>query len=66
MIYWVAALQKAKKKKDEKDEDRKEELLLSPRAITAKNDRAAAFKVARMKDLASADPDRVEILVRPF
>jgi len=69
MIYWVAAIEKPKKKKVEKEGEEHQEnekLLLSPCAIVAKTEQAAAFKVARMKELADADPDRVEILVRPF
>jgi len=67
MIYMCAAIEKPKRKKDEKDEDHgQEKLLLSPTAIIAKTEQSAAFKVARMKELADADPDRVEILVRPF
>lgn len=70
MIYWVAAVEKPKRKKDkdgkEIDNDQKERLLLSPTAIIAKSEQSAAFIVARMKELGDADPDRTEILVRPF
>ena len=69
MIYWVAAIEKPKTKKDKdgkETDDKKERLLLSPTAILAKSEQSAAFMVARMKELADADPERVEILVRPF
>lgn len=70
MIYWIAAIEKPKRKKDKEGKDiegdQKEKLLLAPQAIIAKNEQSAAFMVARMKELASADPDRTEILVRPF
>lgn len=69
MIYWIAAIEKPKKKKakeGEEDTQDNEKLLLSPQAMVAKTEQSAAFKVARMKELADADPDRVEILVRPF
>lgn len=69
MIYWVAAVEKPKKKKSEtatETHDDNEKLLLEPRAIVAKSEQSAAFKVARMKELADADADRVEIIVRPF
>ena len=69
MIYWVAAIEKPKKKKvkeGEEIQEAKEKLLLMPTAIIAKSEQSAAFIVARMKELASADPDRTEILVRPF
>lgn len=69
MIYWIAAIEKPKKKKVKEGEDEhheNERLLVQPQAIVAKTEQSAAFKVARMKELADADPDRVEILVRPF
>jgi len=69
MIYWCAAIEKPKKKKvkeGEEDQHESEVMLLAPTAIVAKTEQSAAFKVARMKELSAADPDRVEILVRPF
>lgn len=69
MIYWIAAIEKPKKRKAKEGEEENhenEKLLVQPQAIVAKTEQSAAFKVARMKELADADPDRVEILVRPF
>lgn len=69
MIYWVAAIEKPKKiklKEGEEERDEDEKLLISPTTIVAKSEKSAAFKVARMKELADADPDRTEIMVRPF
>jgi hypothetical protein len=69
MIYWIAAIEKPKKKKAKEGEEEhteNEKLLVAPQAIVAKTEQSAAFKVARMKELADADADRVEILVRPF
>lgn len=69
MIYWIAAVEKPKKikvKEGEEETNGKEKLLLNPTAIIAKNEQSAAFQVARMEELKDADPDRVEILVRPF
>lgn len=69
MIYWIAAIEKPKKlkvKEGEEESTGKEKLLLAPTAIVAKSEQSAAFQVARMKELVDADPDRVEILVRPF
>lgn len=69
MIYWIAAVEKPKKVKAKEGEEEvtsQDKLLLPPRAIIAKNEQSAAFQVARMDELKDADPDRVEILVRPF
>ena len=66
MLYWVAAiLEPTKKDRDELSKE--EELVLQPKIVVAKDDKAAAIKVVMEADeLKGKDMNRISIVVRPF
>lgn len=66
MLYWVAVTL-APTKKESEDEGKMEELVLQPKIVVAKSDKAAAIKVMMdSPELKEYDLDRLEVVVRPF
>lgn len=65
-MYWVAAtLQPTKKERE--DEDKREELIMQPKIVVAKDEQTAAIKIVREADeLKGKDMDRVSVAVSPF
>lgn len=65
-LYEVAVIE-LPTQKDEKENSALPRLIIPPTAVIARNDRDAAIKVALNNPVISdADPNRLEILVRPF
>jgi len=64
MLYEVAILEHPTKK--EKDAGTIENLLLVPTPIVAKNEDAAKLAALKKIDLGKTDPERLEVLIRPF
>ena len=62
MLFWVAVVLDPTKK--EKEEGKLEEVIGNPELIVAKDDKAAAIKVAA--SLTDLDLDRTQVIVRPF
>jgi hypothetical protein len=66
MLYWVAAIEEPTKKQKE-EEDKCETLIMQPRIVVAKDDKAAAIKVVmESEELKGKDMNRVAVVVRPF
>ena len=65
-LYEVAILETPTKK--EAEDGAVEKLLLSPRAVVAKNEQSAAIAVAidAKNDMPAFDKQRMTVLVRPF
>jgi len=65
-LYQVAVIETIEVKKDEQEKPPK--VLLEPITIVAKSEQDAAIRVAMTKGdlLKSANPERVEVVVRPF
>ena len=65
-LYEVAIIEQPRKKKDEDIQAPK--IVLEPRVLMARNDQDAAVKAALKfrDDLGEADPERIDIIVRPF
>lgn len=57
MLYEVAVIEKTEKK---------ENLVLPPTAIIAKNENAAMVAAGKRPELSSLDVNTLEVLVRPF
>lgn len=69
MLFWIAAVNiPKKKKKDEGDQAGKEQLILKPEIVVAKDEKSAAMKVTIEKAdvLKKYDYDRIQLFVRPF
>lgn len=64
-LYEIAILEMPEKKKDGEGV---EKLVYGPEHIIAKSDKAAANKalIQNADKLAEVDPDRIQVLVRPF
>ena len=66
MLYWVAAILEPTKK-DMEELSKEEELILQPKIVVARDDKAAAIKVVmEAEELKGKDMNRVSIVVRPF
>ena len=65
MLYEVAVIQKPTKKEVE-EEAALEKLICGPIAICAASEQAAAIMATRDAKLDNVDPNRLEVLVRPF
>lgn len=66
MLYWVAAILEPTKK-DREELSKEEELILQPKIVVAKDDKAAAIKVVlESSELKGKDMNRINIVVRPF
>ena len=66
MLYWVAAILEPTKKQKEEDA-KEEELVLQPKIVVAKDDKAAAIKVVmEATELKGKDMNRISVVVRPF
>ena len=65
-LYQVAVIENVEVKKDEVEKPPK--ILLEPITVIAKNEQDAAIRVAMAKGdiLKSANPEMVEVVVRPF
>ena len=64
MLYEVAVVKIPTK--EEKKKGKKEELLVSPKAVIADNDQAVLLTIGKEAKLESVDLNYVEVLVRPF
>ena len=66
-LYEVAILEHPKRKKDDENVQTPR-IVLEPRVLMARGDQDAAVKTAlKFKDeLGDADPERIDIIVRPF
>lgn len=69
-LYEVAIIEQPKRGKKDDDEQSTQvpKIVLEPRVIMARGDQDAAVKAAlKFKDdLGNADPERIDIIVRPF
>ena len=66
MLYWVAAILEPTKK-DREELSKEEELILQPKIVVAKDDKAAAIKVVMSaEELKGKDMNRISVVVRPF
>lgn len=69
MLYEVAILEKPTKKQLE-EHGSSEKLILGPKPVCASNEQAAVVMVMRGnlqgKEFPDVDPNRLEVLVRPF
>lgn len=67
-LYEVAIIEQPKKRKDDDENVQIPKIVLEPRCIMARGDQDAAVKAAlKFKDeLGEADPERLDIIVRPF
>jgi len=66
MLFWVAATLNPTKKERE-EEEKMEELIMQPRIVVAKDDKAAAIKVVmEAEELKGKDMNRVSVVVTPF
>ena len=65
-LYQVAVIENMETKKDEQEKPPK--ILLEPITVIAKSEQDAAIRVAMTKGdlLKSANPEMVEVVVRPF
>jgi len=66
-LYEVAIIEQPKKVKDDENVQTPK-IVLEPRVLMARNDQDAAVKAALKfrDDLGDADPERIDIIVRPF
>lgn len=64
MLFEVAVVLKPTKKEEE--EGKGEELILPPTPVIANNDKTAAMIAGQKAELKNRDPNRIEVLVRPF
>lgn len=69
MIYWVA-IEELPSKKEQEENSALPKLVLSPVAVSARDDKDAALKVALNPDnaklLEGVDRNRISVVVRPF
>lgn len=66
MIYWVA-VEEVPTKKEAEETSALPKLILAPTAVEARDDKDAALKVALNNPvLKDADPNRINVVVRPF
>ena len=66
MLYWVAAILEPTKK-DREELSKEEELILQPKIVVAKDDRAAAIKIVmEAEEFKGKDMNRISVVVRPF
>lgn len=67
-LFEYAIVEMPKKGKKEHDEPQEEKLIIGPTAIVAKSDKSAAMKVTleHADKLKKLDPERINIIVRPF
>lgn len=63
-LFEVAVITKPSKK--ESEEGGQEGLILPPRCVVAKDKQSAIVKVLASQDVPKFDPDRSEVIVRPF
>ena len=65
-IYWVA-IEELPTKKGQDEQNLLPKLILAPTAVEARDDKDAALKVAmNYPALKEANPDRLQVVVRPF
>ena len=65
-IYWVA-IEELPTKKEQEEQSLLPKLILAPTAVEARDDKDAAWKVAlKNPALKEANPDRLQVSVRPF
>ena len=65
MLYEVVILQNPTEKQV-KDEGMCEKLIYGPKAVCAASESAAAVIIAREAPVEGIDPNRLEVIVRPF
>lgn len=67
-LYEVAIIEQPKKKKDDEGNVDIPIIVLEPKTIMARNDQDAAVKAALTfgNEIQGADPERIDIIVRPF